>query len=102
MTGDGAGLAVQSGLDLLEVGEQPGPGVDQVAAVAGEHHSAAHPLEQRYAGLPLQPLDLLGDRAGREAERVGGSDHRAVGVDGAERGQGGEIDHEAMLHGSGA
>ena len=61
--GDRAGALVQPGLDLLEVGEQPAAGVDQVPAVVGEHHAAADPLEQRDAGLLLQPLDLLGHRA---------------------------------------
>ena len=94
------GPLVQAGLDLLEVGEQAGAGVDEVPAVVGEDHAAADPLEQRDAGLLLEPLDLLGDRARGEAERVGGADDGAVGVDGPEAGQGGEVDHVAMLHGS--
>ena len=94
------GALVQPGLDLLEVGEQPGARVDEVPAVVGEDHPAADPLEQGDAGLLLQPLDLLRDRARGEAQRVGGADDGAVGVDGPEAGQGGEVDHAAMLPGS--
>ena len=90
---------VQPGLDLLEVGEQAGARVDEVPAVVGEDHAAADPFEQRHAGLLLEPLDLLGDRAGGVAQRIGGGDDGAVGVDGAEAGEGGEIDHAAMLPG---
>ena len=61
--GDRPGPLVQPGLDLLEVGEQADAGVDQVPAVVGEDHAAADPLEQGDAGLLLQALDLLGDRA---------------------------------------
>ena len=100
MPGDRPGALVQTGLDLLEVGEQAGAGVDEVPPVVGEDHAAADPLEQRDAGLLLQALDLLGDRARGEAQRVGGADDGAVGVDGAEAGQRGEIDHAAMLPGS--
>ena len=102
VAGHRPGLAVQPGLDLLEVGEQPAALVDEVATVAGEHHAAADPLEEGYAGLPLEPLHLLRDGAGRVAQRLGGGDHGAVAVDGAERGQGGQVDHEAMLHAKGA
>lgn len=95
MPGNGLGLAVQPGLDLLEVGQHLGAGVDEVPAVAGQHHAAADPLEQRYAGLALQPLDLLRDRARGEAQGVGGRDHGAMGVDGAQCGEGSEVDHGA-------
>ena len=81
-TGDGPGLLVQPGLDRLEVGEQPAAGVDQVPALTGEHHAAAHALEQGDVGLPLQPFDLLGDRARGESQRLGGGHDRAVVVDG--------------------
>jgi hypothetical protein len=65
--------------------------------VAGEHHAATDPLEQRHPGLPLEPLHLLGDRARGEAQRVGGADDRTVVAHGAQRGQGGQVDHETML-----
>ena len=84
VAGDRAGLQVQPGLDLLEVGEQPGAGVHQVPAVAGQHHPAADPLEQRHPGLALQTLHLLGDRARGEPEHVGGRDHGPVVGDGPE------------------
>jgi hypothetical protein len=70
-----------------------------VATLAGQHHPAAHSFQQRHVGLPLQSLDLLGDRARGEAQGLGGGHDRPVVVDGSQRGQGGEIDHEAMLHG---
>ncbi len=92
------GLQVQPGLDLLEVGEQPGAGVDEVSAVAGQHHAAADPLQQRHPGLALQSFHLLRDRARREAEHVGGRDHGPVVGHGPEGGQRGEINHERMLH----
>ena len=92
---DRPGLQVQPGLDLLEVGEQPGAGVHEVSAVAGQHHAAADPLEQRHPRLALQSLHLLRDRARRVPEHVGSPDHRPVVGDGPERGQCGEIDHEA-------
>ena len=50
----------------------------RAAARAGQHHPAADALEQRHPDLALEPLDLLGDRAGGEAEHLGGGDHRAV------------------------
>ncbi len=97
--GDGAGLLVQPGLELLEAVEEAGALVDEVAAVPGQHDAAADPLEQRHPGLLLQALDLLGHGARGEAERVGGRDDRAVGSDGAQRAEGYQVNHEAMLHG---
>ena len=82
----------------LEVGQQTGSVGDQPPSVLGEHHAAPDPLEQCHSCLLLQSLDLLGDRAGREAEGVGGADHGAVGVDSPQAGQGGQINHVAMLH----
>ena len=97
-TGHATGVAVQSGLELLQVGQQARSVGDEPTAVIGQHHAAAHPLEQRDTGLLLQPLDLLGDRAGREAEGIGGADDGTVRVDGSEAGQGSQINHVAMLH----
>ena len=95
--GHGRGLLVQAGLDLLEVGEQPRAGVHEVPAVPGEDHAAPDPLQQRHPRLPLEALDLLADRARREPEHLGGADDRALGVDRAQGGEGGQVDHEAML-----
>ena len=83
VAGDRARRAVQDGLDLLEVAEQPRALVEQVPAVPGEDDPATDPLEQRDPGLPLEALDLLGDGARGEAQRVGRGHDRAVGVDGA-------------------
>ena len=43
---DGPGLSVQPRLDLLEVGQEPRSGIDEVAAVSGEHHPATDAFEQ--------------------------------------------------------
>ena len=97
--GDGAGLLVQPGLELLQAVEQARALLDEVPAVPGQHDAAADPLEQRHPGLLLQALDLLGHGARGEAERVGGRDDGAVSPDGAQRVEGDQVNHEAMLHG---
>ena len=96
-SGNRVGALVQAGLDRLEVGEQPAARIDQVPPVGGQHHPASDPFEQRHPRLALQSLDLLGDRARRVAQSVGGGHDRTVGGNGAQRGDGGEIDHEATV-----
>ena len=98
VTGHGARGPVQAGLDPLQVAEQPASVVDQLPPGTGQHHAAAHPLEQRHPDLPLEPLDLLGDRARGVPEHLGRGDHRAMAVDGTERDEGIEINHAATLH----
>jgi len=68
-----------------------------MSTVAGEHHASADPVEERHAGLSLEPLELLGDRTRGESQRGRGADHRAVGVDRMEGLERLKIDHEAML-----
>ena len=80
---DGPGLSVQPRLDLLEVGQEPRSGIDEVAAVSGEHHPATDAFEQGNPRLLLEPLHLLGDRAGREAQCLGSVHDRSMVVDGA-------------------
>ena len=92
------GLLVQPGLQLFQVRQQARALIDEMPAVAGEHHATADPLEQRHSGLPFEALDLLGHRARREAERVGGRHHRALGSHGAQRVERHQVNHEAMLH----
>ncbi|GHJ25190.1 hypothetical protein TPA0909_68040 [Streptomyces albus] len=52
------------------------------AAHGGEPHTARQPLQQRAADLPLQRLDLVGERRLRHVQRLGGAgegrllDHR--------------------------
>ena len=77
----------------MDAGLPPG-----LAALAGQHHPAPHSFQERHLGLPFQALDLLRDRARREAQRLGGGHDRATVVDGPQRGQRGKINHEAMLH----
>ena len=60
-------------------------------------HAAALAFEHRGVKGPFKLLDLLRDGRGGEAERVGGGDHRAVPLDGHQRAQCLQIDHEAML-----
>ena len=57
----------------------------------------ADPLEQGDTGLPLEPLDLLADRAGREPQRRGGGADRAVLGDGTEGGEGIEVEHGPIV-----
>ena len=80
---DGPGLTVQSRLDLLEVAQEPRSGIDEVAAVSGEHHSATDAFQEGNPRLLLEPLHLLGDRAGREAQCFGRVHNRPMVVDGA-------------------
>jgi hypothetical protein len=89
---------VQPGLEFFQVGEQARALLDEVPAVPCQHDAAADPLEQRHPGLLLEALDLLGHGAWGEAERAGGRDDGAVGADGAQRVQGDQVNHEAMLH----
>ena len=61
--GHDVGAVLELGLELLEIGEDLLAGVDQVPTVAGQHHAAADPFQQRDADLPLEALDLLRDGA---------------------------------------
>ena len=88
---------MQAALQALEVGQQPAALVDEVSPGAGEDDAAADPLEQGDAGLPLETLDLLADRAGREPQRRGGGADRAVLGDGAQGGEGIEVEHGSIL-----
>ncbi len=95
----GAGLMVQPGLDPFQVGEQPCALLHQVPARPRQQDAAAHSLQQDHTGLPLEPLDLLGHRAGRVPQGRRSGDDRPTAVDGPQRHQGGQIDHARTLPG---
>ena len=95
--GRAAGVPLHARAQPLDLLAEHPPLVDEPAAGRGEHHPAPGPLEQRRADLPLEPLDLLGDRRRREAELGRRAADAAAALDGDEGLQGREIDHEAML-----
>ena len=91
------GVALQPGAQPLHLLAEHPPLVDQPAAGRGEHHPAPGPLEQGGPDLPLEPLDLLGDRRRGEAQLGGRAADAAAALDGDEGLHGGEIDHAVML-----
>ena len=96
MAGDGSRRLVQAGFDSLELSEESGAGVDEFAALGGEHDPSADSFEQRDSRLAFEPFDLLGDGTRGESERVCCGDDRALDVDGPKGTQCGKVDHEAV------
>jgi hypothetical protein len=84
-------------LGLLDRGEYPPRVADEYPAGLGQPEPAAVAFEQRTAGLPVQLGEVLGHRRRRAVQRVGGGGDGAVGRDGLERAEPGEVDHSAML-----
>ena len=59
----------------------------------GQPHPAAGALEQRHAGLALQHRELLGDRRGREAQRLGDRGDRPALVQLAQQPESAQVEH---------
>ena len=66
----------------------------------GEPHAPPRPLEQRDARFALEHGELLGDRRGRELERVGDRGDRSALAQLAQETQAAQIEHreETLLH----
>ncbi len=97
--GNGPGAAVQIGLQHLELVEETCAPLDERATLVGQHDATADAFEQGHTHLALQALDLLGDGARRVTECRGCSADRALLLDGAQRRNGVQVDHEENLHG---
>ena len=68
------------GLGRLELGQHALGAPDEQPRGGGEDHAAPLALEQRDADLALERGEVLGDRGGRVAERLGrGGDGAALG-----------------------
>ena len=78
------GVALQPGAQPLHLLAEHPPLVDEPATGRGEHHPAPGALEQGGPDLPLEPLDLLGDRRRGEAELGGRAADAAAALDGDE------------------
>ena len=59
----------------------------------GQAHAAAGALEQRHARLALEDRQLLGDRGGRELQRVGDRGDRPAGGELAQQADAAEVEH---------
>ncbi len=90
-------VAEREVLELLEFRQQALPLLGQQPPALAEDHPAADVLEHRAAALALEPLDLLADRGGSEAERLGGAGDRPVVAHRDQRAHRGEIEHVVRL-----
>ena len=66
---------------------------DQLLAGGRQPAAAAVALEQRHAGLALERGELLGDRRGGVAERVGGGGDRPAGGELAQDAEAADVEH---------
>ena len=57
-------------------------------AFVGQPDAAPGALDQRHAECVLEPLELMADRAVRDAQRIGGTGQAAAARDGLKRAQG--------------
>ena len=94
-------VGVEVGPQQLQLGEQRVAMGQQHARDGRQAHAAAVGLQQRLAHLALQRGQLLGDRRGRQVQRVGRRRDRAAVGELAQRAQAAQVDHAAQLTGRG-
>ena len=91
--GDGAGRGGEVGLGERGALEQRVGVLDERQRRVGQAHAAAGALEQRHARLALEDRQLLGDRRGRELQRVGDRGDRPAGGELAQQADAAEVEH---------
>ena len=93
LPGDPARGRRQLGLGELGPLEQRAGVTDQDERRVGQPNASPGPLEQRHARLAFEHRELLGDRRGRELQRLGHRGDRAPGVQLVQEAQSVEIEH---------
>ena len=98
--GDRAGRGGEVGLGERGALEQRVGVLDERERRVGQAHAAAGALEQRHAGLALEHRQLLGDRRGRELQRVGDRGDRPAVVQLAQQADAAEVEHSVgtLMH----
>ena len=91
--GDVRGGPLERRLGRLELAQDALRALHQLLAGGREAAAAAVALEQRDAGLALERGELLGDRRGGVAERVGGGRDRPAGGELAQDAEAADVEH---------
>ena len=91
--GDRGVVGFELGFGFFEQRQHALRARDQRGGGIGQPHAAAVALEQRLAGFGFELGELLRHRRGRDVERLGGGDDRAVGGHGVQGAQAIEVQH---------